>query len=351
MSILAWGASVCLLSSMAFAEPSQADRDRALELFREGNRAFAAGDLHGAYDAYRDAWALHPSFDVACNLGRTEAELELHVAAAEHLDYCLHTFATSSKTGLRDAEGKFRGLFDDVRAKVGGVRMNMRPITAEVLIDGASMGSGPFERELFAAPGEHRITVRAKGYRPKEETLSVTAGSSQTLEIKLERESATPLAASAAPATTTSTAAAQPEAPTAPAHTATTPTYARPSGPEPRTIVVASGAGLTLAGLGVGVAFMLDAASAADATDALGENASACGSNAASGNCSRYQDSLDREKSSRNIANIAFLASGIVGAATAGLWLVLPERAAERVALVQPWLDARAGGVSVSGKY
>ncbi len=343
--LLAW-----LLVGAAVAEPSQADRERALDLFREGNRAFAAGDLHGAYDAYRDAWALHPSFDVACNLGRTEAELELHVAAAEHLDYCLHTYATSSKTGLRDAERKFSGLFDEVRSKVAGLRVRLRPISAEVLIDGASMGSGPFERELFAAPGEHRLVVRAKGYRAHEETLSLDAGGSRQLDIKLEPERTT-AAASPTPGAATSPAEkpAATSAPPAPARTA--PAYERPAGPEPRTILVVTGGSLTLVGLGIGVAFMLDASNAADGTDAQRVNASGCGVDDPAGRCQRYQESIDREKRGRSIANIAFLASGIVGAVTAGLWLVLPEREAEHVAMLRPWLERSAGGMALTGNY
>jgi hypothetical protein len=336
-------ALACLLLSGAASAQSQADRDRALELFREGNQLFAAGDLHGAYEVYQEAWALHPSFDVACNLGRTEAELSLAVPAAEHLAYCLRTFATSTKQGLRDAERKFQELFDGVRSQVSGVRIISRPLVVEVFVDGASMGTGPFDGELFVGPGERKFVVRAKGYRERAIVINATAGGSETIDIRLEPEAraATPTPAAAA------SAAAAP-APSAEGAVS----YRRPQGLEPRTIAVATGAGLTLIGVGVGVALLLDARSAADETDSLRtELGGACSSSSSQGACVSYRDSIEHEKTSRNGANIAFAAGGIVGAATLGLWLVLPERAAERVAGVRPWLAADSGGLSVTGSY
>lgn len=340
-------ALACSLASGVAAAQSQADRDRALELFREGNRLFAQGELHAAYEVYQDAWALHRSFDIACNLGRTESELELAVPAAEHLDYCLRTFVTSTKHGLRDAERRFQLLFDKVRAKVSSLRVVSRPITVEVLVDGASMGSGPFERDLFVAPGERKVLVRARGYRDREIVINATAGGSETIDVRLEPEPpARALATTGAPAATGAPATKSEGRASAP------PSFRRPSGPEPRTIALVSGGALTLIGIGLGAAFTLDAQSAADESDRLrAELGGACSPASTGAECVRYRESVDHEKTSRGVANVAFAASGIAGAATVALWLVLPERAAERVANVRPWFASGSGGVSFGGSY
>jgi hypothetical protein len=333
-----------LLPLALTAAPALAsEAERARELFREGNEAFAEGDLHGAYDAYQEAWALRRSFDVACNLGRTEAALGLDVAAAEHLDYCLRTFSTSARDEFRNAEQRFRVVLDGVLEKVGALRLVSRPLGAEVLIDGASMGNGPFENDLYLAPGEHRVVVRAKGYRQRELVLNVLAGSSQTIQVKLELESTgeavskEPERAAAAPRERRA-AAAEPA----------------PSGrsAELRTAIVLGGTAVTLAGLVVGTAFTLDAASTSQQTDSLryGAQASDC-SVTPTPACVDYAKSIDREAASRNVAEIAFVTSGIAGAVTLAAWLFLPDQHVERAQAVRPFWSRDAAGIVLSGVY
>ncbi len=160
------------------------EAERARELFQEGNQAFAEGDLHGAYDAYQEAWAIRRSFDVACNLGRTEAgKLGLDVAAAEHLDLPSARSRPAPATSFRNAEQRFKMLLDGVLEKIGRLRL-VSSTRRRVFIDGASMGNGPLN-DLYLAPGEHRVVVRAKGYRQRELVLNVR-GSNQTVQVKLE---------------------------------------------------------------------------------------------------------------------------------------------------------------------
>jgi hypothetical protein len=320
------------------------EAERARELFREGNEAFAQGDLHGAYDAYQEAWAIRRSFDVACNLGRTEAALGLDVPAAEHLDYCLRTFSTSARDEFRDAEQRFRVLLDGVLQKVGALRLISRPLGAEVFIDGASMGNGPFENDLYLAPGEHRVVVRAKGYRQRELVLNIVAGSSQTVQVKLELESKdAPAPNESEPAPAASRESQAPAAEPAPTTRSA----------ELRTAIVLGGTAITLAGLVVGTAFTLDAASTSQQTDSLrfGASASDCSSSPKPTACVDYAKSIDREAASRNVAEIAFVTSGIAGAITLAAWLLLPEQQAEQAQAVRPFLTRDAAGIILSGVY
>ncbi len=344
--VAAIGAALCCLlgGGVALAQ-SQADRERALELFREANGLFTRGELHAAYDLYQDAWALHRSFDIACNLGRTEAELQLAVPAAEHLDYCLRTFPSGNKSGLRDAERRYQELYDQVRTQVVAVSITSRPVAVEVLVDGAFMGTGPFQHDLYVAPGERKILVRAKGYRDRQIVISAAAGASETIDIQLDPLTAPTPAVPDGPAAVAATPAESPRPKAAPSQKPA-------SGAEARTIAVASGAGLTLIGLGLGIAFMADAKSTAEQSDRLrAELDGACSPASSSAACQRYQDSVDHEQTSRSIANVALATSGIVGAATVGVWLVLPERAQQQVGAIRPWLAAESGGVAFMGSY
>jgi hypothetical protein len=339
---------VPLALSTAPALASEAERAR--ELFREGNEAFAAGDLHTAYDAYQAAWAIRRSFDVACNLGRTEAELGLDVAAAEHLDYCLRTFSTSARDEFRNAEERFRQLLDGVLKRVSVLRLESRPLGAEVLVDGASMGNGPFETPLYLAPGEHRVVVRAKGYRQRELTLHFAAGATEAVQVKLELESSQ--SATREPAEPEpSRDAPRPRAETTRAPTRSTSEPARSA--ELRTAIVLGGTAITFAGLVVGAAFTLDAASTSRQTDSLrrGAAASGCTKGSKEAPCIDYRESIDREASSRNVAEIAFLTGGIAGAVSLAVWLLLPEGHVERTQAIRPFWTRDTAGVVLSGVY
>jgi hypothetical protein len=245
------------LALFATASPSRADdeSDRAEQSFREGNRAFAAGDYHAAFDAYRQAWSLRQSFDVACNLGRTEIELGLSRDAAEHLDYCLRTYSVSSREDVRAAKERFVTLFQRVRREVGALAIEVRPAGAEITVDGASYGAAPLGHEIFVTPGTHFVRAHLSGFRDEERSITAEPGSALGLAISLAALAAGP----------------RPKSAPRPAAAAPAPGQAAAKGMEPRTIVVLSGAAASLLALGVGVGFALDAGAAHDEASHQGE--------------------------------------------------------------------------------
>lgn len=335
------GLTVRVLGALfALAAPLLADAPRADELFREGNRAFAAGDARAAYQAYREAWSLRKSFDIACNLGRTEAELSLSRDAAEHLDYCIRTYPASSREDLRQAYQRFQELFAEVRARVAALRLETKPQGAEVSVDGVTYGTTPREADVFVDPGQHRVRAELVGFRPEERVVDVAAGATLAVGFSLLREQGVPAAA---------------VAPAAAAHSAT---------PERRTAsvrttVVLSGAAVTLVGLGLGTGFFLDARAKNDRVNSLGfvlrENVGplACSSASPPSDCAALADAVHDEQRARDRADVAFTAAGIVAGATIVAWLLIPDDAEEAggAARVTPWFTASGTGVSVEGTY
>jgi hypothetical protein len=337
------------------AEPNGSEEaERAEALFGEGNRAFAAGDYQSAFALYREAWSLKKSFDIACNLGRTEAELGFHRDAAEHLDACLRTFSVSSRSGLKDAKSRFRELFNRVRAEVGALEVRARPAGTEISVDGIEFGTAPLDRQLFVDPGSRRVRARLRGYREQSVNVEVAAGGTASVVLELvAAEPAAAVALAAPPA-----AVADKQAPPQQTARAVQPVPARKSGGlEPRTIVVLSGAGLTLVGLGVGVGFMLDANSANDRADelaaSLANSSRSCSATDSSSDCQELRAAMDQEDQSRDIAGAMFLGSAIVSAATLGLWLALPDlRPGSGTGLrVLPAIARSGAGMSVSASY
>jgi hypothetical protein len=317
--------------------------DRADELFREGNKAFAAGDARTAYEAYRGAWSLRKSFDIACNLGRTEAELQLSRDAAEHLDYCLKTYPASSRDELREANKRFRELFAEVRAKVAALRIETRPPGAEIAVDGASYGTTPLSGDVFVDPGQHRVRAELQGFDGEERAIEVTAGASLTVSFLLGRShDATP---GHAPSPALPVPASLPAQP--PERRAAT----------VRSTVVISGAALTLIGLGVGTGFYLDARATSDRVGRigraleLGRGRSACSQSSPPPDCENLADEVEHERSARQGAGIAYTASALLGAATVAAWLIIPDESEGRSARVLPVATPSFAGLAISGRY
>jgi hypothetical protein len=333
--------ALALSALLSFSAAAHADEpDRAEELFREGNRAFAAGDFRTAYVAYREAWTLRRSFDIACNLGRTEAELMLSRDAAEHLDYCLRTFSVSSRSEMKDAYKRFRDLFTKVRAEVAALQIEARPPGTEITVDGARYGIAPLGRDVFVDPGQHRVVGRFAGFSDAQRIVQVEAGGTLSVNLTLTQA---PTAAPAPPAPTPSVVPAPHDPP--------------PPHAKARTLVVASGSLLALAGIGIGVGFLLKADSAADRVDELNttlqRGGTPCSPNSTAASCRDLHSEIDREKRSRDIATAALTAGAVASLATLGAWLLIPESRPGHASGVRatPYVSAQQAGLSVGGTY
>jgi len=325
---------------------SDDESERAEQAFKDGNRAFAAGDFHAAFAAYRAAWSLKQTFDIACNLGRTEVELSLARDAAEHLDYCLRTFSVSSRGEVKDAYKRFRELFVRVRREVAALSVEVRPSGAEITVDGASYGLGPLGHDIFLDPGTHRVRARQSGYRDEERTVVAEANGALSVSLVLENAmAAVPVVAVAAPPL----AAKPPAEPATATHS---------GGIEPRTIALIAGSGLSLVALGIGVGFTLDASAAHSDAKSLGVSihrspAGGC-ADAASPDCQELRTLVDHEQQSRHAADIALVTAASVEAATLVAWLLIPDLGTAKQAgnlRALPVVGQAYSGVLLAGTY
>jgi hypothetical protein len=327
------------------ARAADDESERAEQAFKDGNRAFAAGDFHAAFAAYRAAWSLKQTFDIACNLGRTEVELSLARDAAEHLDYCLRTFSVSSRGEVKDAYKRFRDLFARVRREVAALSVEVRPAGAEITVDGAGYGLAPLGHEIFLDPGTHRVRARLVGFRDDERSVVAEAGG--TLSVTLALESA--------PAVLPVAAVAAAPAAQYPAEPAPEP---RSGGIQPRTIALITGSGLSLVALGIGVGFTLDASAAHDDAKSLGarihQSPSGGCANSALPDCQELRELVDHEQQSRHAADIALVTAASVEAATLVAWLLIPDLGgARKVGNLRalPVAGRSYSGVLLSGSY
>jgi hypothetical protein len=309
---------------------AQPDRERATELFRRGNEEFARGRVHRALEAYREAWLLAKSFDIACNLGRAEAELGMSRDAAEHLDHCLRNFPASGRAELREAETRFRELYERVRSLIAVVIPRIEPTGAAVTLDGQPIGVSPLSGPLFVLPGSHRLDASLEGYVDGSRVIEMRPGETYSVRLALQRDTLR-------------------TAPPAPVERSTA---------EPRPLslklpLVVGGAGLTLLGLGAATLFSIRAGERADEAERLrgelGGGASTCGEPMPPSACSELLDATESEEKHRNLAAAGFVVSGVLAAATLSTWFFWPDpppeghgRSARRVGSAFRKLSIRA---------
>jgi hypothetical protein len=334
--LAAFGISLSLLLSISGVARAD-DAARAEELFRAGNAAFADDDLHAAYDAYRAAWSLRESFDIACNLGRTEAELMLSRDAATHLDYCVRTFSASSRNEFRGALERFRALLGTVRKKVGAFQITSYPSGAAVEVDRAACGTSPLPAPVFVDPGEHHVLVRLPGYQTVERVLHVDAGGIVALRVDLSPEGETP-------------AIPEPSAVAAKVELESPPPTPLKTGMGARDIALLSGGSLALVGLGVGLGFSLAATSAREEADNF---LGACGGEPGSQACVTLARALELEHDRRDVATLSFTLAAAVGGATLAAFFLIPDAKPDDNTSVRAsaFVTPEALGLSIAWRY
>lgn len=194
LSSVALLCALCAQASKARAEPdatvpnSDDPREQARELMRSGNTRFRSGDLKGARELYQRAFRTAKSFDVACNLGRTEMELQLFRDAAEHLDYCVRFHILSSKPEMMLNEQEAREQLRSARSHVGSLWVSAEPSGAEIWVDSRLMGRAPLAAPLFVEPGPHEVRVTSPQFAESTTRVTAKAGSEQAVKVQLAPE-------------------------------------------------------------------------------------------------------------------------------------------------------------------
>ncbi len=155
---------------------------QADDLFLKGKALLKEGKKQEALAAYRAAFNLRKSYDVAGNLGSLELDLGLHRDAAEHIAYALSHYAASGTT--QDQLAKAKQRFETARKEVCVVHVAVSVEGAEVFVDGVSIGRAPIAEDVFVDAGARKIEARFPGYVTA--TKSVDAKKGGTEEVKLD---------------------------------------------------------------------------------------------------------------------------------------------------------------------
>lgn len=306
---------------------SEARTDQARELHVKGAALYEQGQFEKAEAAFLAAWALKQHYQIAANLGACEMKLGRFRDAAEHLAFFLRE---QPPTGNQDERRRTQTLFDEARAKIGTLTIEVDVAGAEVLIDDVVIGRTPLAGPVFVEPGGRRIVARLSGRADMTRTLLVEAG--------MEKKVGLSLALVVAPVVVPPVVVVPEKRPLWP--------------------VVVSGV-LAAGGLAVGAGLTVAANGRGSAADALGSKLggpSTCSQAPGDMTCKTVKDDLRSRDALSKAALAGFVAGGAFTFATAGLgiWAGAGPKGdnnTKQMVRIGPVVGAGEGGVVVVGRW
>jgi tetratricopeptide (TPR) repeat protein len=297
---------------VAAAQPTSSPAAQVADLFARAQAAYARGDKIGAHDAYKAAWALQRSYDIAGNLGNLELKLGRNRDAAEHLTFALEDFPPTGDPAQRKAVEK---RLAEALKEIGRLRIRVNVDGASVTVNGASIGEAPFPRAVFVEPGTVIIEAKLAGYVGGRQTINVGKGDDQEVKLALVAERRGP------------------------------------------SIGLVIGGSVTAAvGVGAGIGLLVAGAGKASDADKLAAQGKAAGLSCASppqaGKCQALHDANAASDTLHNAA-IPVLVVGAAFAAATVTYALWPRRAPERSAgtAVMPVVSPGFGGFVMSGRF
>jgi hypothetical protein len=176
---------LCLLLWLLVA-PAQADAEAYRELVRTAIEAQEAGRYVDAYELFAKANALLPNARALRGMGVAAFQAGDYVQAILDLEAALASTERALDGELRHAVAE---LLARAQKLVGSYVLELSPADATMSVDGRPIPGTP---TLVLAPGRHALEISAEGFTTQTLTVSVQAGASDTLRVKLERAPAEP---------------------------------------------------------------------------------------------------------------------------------------------------------------
>ncbi|MBS2020549.1 MAG: hypothetical protein JST00_47275 [Deltaproteobacteria bacterium] len=321
VSLLVVAACLALAPAARADEPTAADAETALALYKDGKALREKGELPGALEKLKAAHALVETPITALELGKTYVQMGKLVEAREVLlSVSRIPVRKNESTKASDARTESEALAAQVKPRLASLTVRVKGATpGKVQVDGVVVPPDAVSVPRILNPGSHVVVLDAGG-KTTQTDVTLAEGEARELEIA-------PPEASAPPVVTPPPIVTPPPAPVVPPPTSA-------GGMSPLVPV-----GFTIAGVGIVVGAITGAMTLSSASTVK----DACTSD---GRCpSRAQSDIDAAKTTGTISTLGFVI-GLAGAAVgvAGLFVSRPRDEARGAGLrIVPTADGFGG--------
>ncbi|HEU4533154.1 MAG TPA: PEGA domain-containing protein [Polyangiaceae bacterium] len=176
---------VLVLHSLSFTHDALAQPVDAKAQIAAADQAARAKDWPKALSAYEAAHAAQPSPEALEGLANAHFQLkhdgEAHAAYAQYLD----KYGASAPAAKKAAA---RARLKDLEKKTGALTLAVSEPGAKVSVDGRPVGASPLPGPVRLTAGARQVRVEKEGFLPFEQGLSVSAGGTHALTVKLEAQ-------------------------------------------------------------------------------------------------------------------------------------------------------------------
>src|SRR6185369_11891672 len=154
---------IAVIAGAAVVAPARAESDeskaKARARMADGVKLLDRKDYAAALAAFEEAYALVPSAKIQFNIGVAKRGLGRRAEALEAFDQFLEMSPFAPPASRAEAE-KAR---DDLRQKVGFLKINVDEAGAAVSVDGRPVGTSPLHKLVAVELGAHEIGARLEG--------------------------------------------------------------------------------------------------------------------------------------------------------------------------------------------
>ncbi len=166
-----------VLALVSFAAPAWAQTDstgveQARALFQEGMDAVGREDYATALEAFTRSWELNPKPIALFNVAMCRRALADLPAAYD----AFHAYLDVALEEPTERRAQAERMLEELDAALARVAVTASVTGAQILVDGAAVGTSPLGAPVRVTTGTHVFQARADGFEPAEEIVEVAAG-------------------------------------------------------------------------------------------------------------------------------------------------------------------------------
>jgi hypothetical protein len=140
------------------------------------------GDYESALASFRAAYEREPSWLALSGIAQAHEERGHHLEALEAYERLLREF------GDRLSEEQTQVVtrcIAALEARIGVLALDAPPAGTEIMVDGITLGRGPFRDTVRVMPGRHTVVGTLDGHEPITRVVLVIAGGEERLALRL----------------------------------------------------------------------------------------------------------------------------------------------------------------------